>query len=83
MKYIRRCLLTIPDQVLSTFIAATALVILWRGLVSVWNDPPSRTTIATVLFIGIAFGLIAGAAPDAPGGTTNEKKNMGNDDVDR
>jgi hypothetical protein len=82
MKYIRRCLLTIPDQVLSTFMVATVVVLFWRGVVSVWNDPPSRTTIATVLFIGIGFGLIAGAAPDAPGGT-NEKKNMGNDNVDR
>lgn len=82
MKYIQRCLITIPNQVLSTFIVALLLVGGWRAIVSFWESPPTPRTIAIVLFTGIVLGLVAGFVPDVneknPDNKPVEKDNIGN-----
>ena len=64
MKYIKRALVIIPDQVMSTFLIFGVVIVFWRGVVSLWNTPPSPLTVFIVLCIGIALGLIGACAPE-------------------
>lgn len=64
MKYLLRALHTIPDQVLSTTSVFAAVMVAYRGLVSLWKNPPSATTLIVMLSVGIGGGLIAAIVPD-------------------
>jgi xanthine/uracil permease len=81
MKYLLRALNTIPDQVLSTSIVFVAVMVAYRGIVSLWKNPPSPTTLIVMLSIGIGLGLLAALAPDNYGKPTNNK-NVDEDKMD-
>ena len=66
MKYLRRVLVYIPDQVLSTFVIWAGIFVWYRGFKDIIANPPSPQTMLVVIFIGVAFGLLT-ARP------TNEK----------
>ena len=54
----------------------------WRGVVSLWKNPPSATSVIVVLCIGIGLGLLAAVVPENYG-KANNNKNVDEDKVDR
>jgi hypothetical protein len=70
MKFLKAAYVYIPQQVLSTFILWDGIFVWYRGFLSIWTDPSSRTTLLSVIFIGMSFGLIVARAQTKP---QNEK----------
>jgi len=58
MKFVKRLLVNIPDQVLSTVILFGIVYVVYRGIASIIMKPPAVMTCITVIGVGILFGII-------------------------
>lgn len=64
-----------PPQVGSTFLWFIIISTSWRGIVSMWNNPPKAQTWLVVLCIGIAFAIL-GAILNIPKFDAPNEKNV-------
>lgn len=58
MKFLKLALVHIPEQVISTLVLGGFLFVMYRGVVSMFADPPSTRLILATVGVGIVFGLI-------------------------
>lgn len=66
MNFLKTALVAIPEQVVSTLIIWGFLFMVYRGAISVFNDPPSTTVILSVVGLGVVFGLFTSLNTNDP-----------------
>jgi hypothetical protein len=65
MKFLRRLMVNIPDQVLTTGLMVGVGYVFIRGIMAVWVDPPSIILYLIILGVGAFFGLEATRREDS------------------
>lgn len=78
MRFLKRVVVKTPDQILSTFILFGVAMVLIRGIASLWHNPPSGTTLLSVLGVGVLFGVWV----SIPSNEKNDKNTMGKSKAD-
>lgn len=58
MNFWKRVLISIPDQIASTFVILGGLYVVYRGIMALAENPPEFILVCWPLGLGIAFGLL-------------------------
>jgi hypothetical protein len=74
MKFLRRLMVNVPDQVLTTGFLVGVGYIFIRGLMAIWSDPPSIILYLIILGVGGVFGFEASRREE-----TQSNENKDND----